>query len=170
MKRLLFCLFVLIACTLFLTPASSSGQTTAPASSEQSLQELVKEVRQLRATLQRMNATVYKGQVMLERLKLHQEQVIQFERELRETRDNLSDLRLEEIRIKEMMSRANDEVDKGTVPDRERASLKAEYKIINQRQQRAMERESRLTIDLEAERAKLNELNTKLNTLLENEL
>jgi hypothetical protein len=73
MKRLLVCLFVLVACTLFLTPASSFAQTP-PATSEQSLQELVKEVRQLRATLQRMNATVYKGQMIMERLKLHQEQ------------------------------------------------------------------------------------------------
>ena len=86
MKRLLVCLSVLIVCTLSLTPAKSFAQTPT-ATSEQSLQELVKEVRQLRAALQRMNATAYKGQVMLERLKLQREQVTLIERELRDTRD-----------------------------------------------------------------------------------
>jgi hypothetical protein len=45
-----------------------------------------------------MNAAVYKGQVMLERLKLQQEQVTRIERELRDTRDSLSDLRAQQFR------------------------------------------------------------------------
>jgi peptidoglycan hydrolase CwlO-like protein len=118
MKRLLVCLFVLVACTLFLTPASSFAQTP-PATSEQSLQELVKEVRQLRATLQRMNATVYKGQMIMERLKLHQEQVNRIERELRETRDNLSDLQSEEMKVKQMLNHADNGVKAGTTNETE---------------------------------------------------
>ena len=164
MKRLLVCLLVLVACTLFLTPASSFAQTQ-PATPEQSLQELVKEVRQLRATLQRMNAAVYKGQVMLGRLKLHQEQVNLMERELRETRESLSEMRGEEAKLKEMLGRANAGVETGAVHERERASLKAELRVMNQRQQRAMMRVTELTTELTVERAKLIELNHKLNTL-----
>ena len=168
MKRLLVCLSVLIFCTLFLTPANSLAQVTT-ATSEQSLQELVKEVRQLRAALQRMNATVYKGQVMLERLKLHQEQVVRIERELRDTRDNLSELRGQEIKTKAMLGRASAGVKAVSVEETELVSLKAEFKMLNQRQQRAMMRESQLAHELETERNKLNELNNKLN-LLEHEL
>jgi hypothetical protein len=47
--------------------AQQSQREAVRPSSEQSLQELVAEVRQLRATLQRMNAAIYRGQVMLER-------------------------------------------------------------------------------------------------------
>ena len=169
MKRLLVCLFVAIVCTLLLTPARSFAQTT-PATSEQSLQELVKEVRQLRAALQRMNAAAYKGQVLLERLKLHQEQVTRIERELRDTRDNLSELQGEEIKIKELFARVNDGVEAGTIDEKERASLKAEHKVLNQRLHRAMMRESQLANELQIERTKLNELNDKLNMLLEREL
>jgi hypothetical protein len=167
MKRLLVCLFVAV---VFLTPASMSAQTAATATSEQSLQELVKEVRQLRAALQRMNATAYKGQVMLERLKLHQEQVVRIERELRDTRDNLSELRGQEIKLKEMLSRVSAGVQAGSIDEREQVSLKAEYKVLNQRRQRAMMRESQLANELEIERTKLNELNDKLNLLMEREL
>ena len=170
MKRLVVCLFVLLACVLFLTPANSFAQTAATATSEQSLQELVKEVRQLRAALQRMNAAAYKGQVMLERLKFHREQVTRIERELRDTRDNLSELRGQEIKLKEMLSRMDDEVATGVVSEKERTSFKAEFKVVNQRQHQAMMRESQLVTELEAERAKLNEINDKLNLLLEREL
>jgi predicted nucleic acid-binding Zn-ribbon protein len=169
MKRLLVCLSVLIFCSLFLTPANSFAQVTT-ATSEQSLQELVKEVRALRATLQRMSTTVYKGQVMLERLRLHQEQVMRIERELRDTRDNLSDLRSEEQKVREKLKRMDADVNAGVVSDRERASFKAEYRAINQRQNQAMSRETQLAAELETERAKLKEINDKLNVLLDGEL
>lgn len=168
MKRLLVCLFVLLVCTLLLTPASSFAQTTT-ATSEQSLQELVKEVRQLRVSLQRMNAAVYKGQVMLERLKMHQEQVTRLERELRDTRDNVSELRNQEAKVKQLLGRAADGVKAGNVNETELVSLKAESRAINERQHRAMSREAQLLHELSIERTKLNELNNKLNVLLEGE-
>lgn len=169
MKRLFVCLFVLLVCTLLLTPASSFAQTTT-ATSEQSLQELVNEVRQLRASLQRMNAAVYKGQVMLERLKMHQEQVMRIERELRDTRDNVSELRTQEAKVKQLLARASAGVTAGSVNETELVSLRAESRAINERQHHAMVRQSELTNELRGERAKLNELNEKLNALLEREL
>jgi septation ring formation regulator EzrA len=169
MKRLVVCLSVLIVCTLWFTPANSFAQT-APATSEQSLQELVKEVRQLRAALQRMSATAYKGQVMLERLKLHQEQVTRIQRELRDTRDQLSELRSQEQKVREMLKGVDSDVSTGVASEKERVSFKAEYRAINQRRQQAMMRESELATELQTERAKLNEINDKLNVLLEREL
>jgi hypothetical protein len=168
MTRLLVCLFMAVGCTLLMTPASSFAQTTTK-TSEQSLQELVTEVRQLRSMLQRMNATLYKGQVMLERFKLQQEQVVRIERELRDTRDNVSELRGEEIKIKELLRRVDSGVEAGTSNEKERASLNAEFRALNQRQHQAMMRESQLAHQLQIERAKLNELNDKLN-LIEREL
>ncbi len=169
MKRLLVCLFVLVACALLLTPASSFAQTQ-PATTEQSLQELVKEVRQLRATLQRMNTTVYKGQMMMERLKLHQEQVNRIERELRETRESLSDLRSQEMRLKQLVNYTSNRVKAGTANEPELVNLNAEYNVIRERQSRAMMRESQLAVELSSERNTLNVLNERLNTLIEREL
>lgn len=169
MKRLLVCLSVVFVCSLFLTPASSFAQTQ-PATSEQSLQELVKEVRQLRTMLQRTNAAVYKGQIMMERLKLHQEQVTRIERELRDTRDSLSELRSQEIKVKQLLSHADAGVKAGAVNETERVTLKAEYNAIRDRQSRARMRESQLSLELSTEQATLNVLNHKLNELLDREL
>lgn len=166
MKHLLVCLFVLTVGTLFLSPARSFAQTKT---SEQSLQELVTEVRQLRATLQRMNTTVYKGQVILERFKLQQEQVVRIERELRDTRDKLGDLRGEAFKIKALLGSVNGGVEAGTVKESDRASLKAEMRKLSEREHRVMMRESQLANELQLAQTKLNELNHKLN-VLENEM
>jgi myosin heavy subunit len=167
MKRLSISFFVLLLMT-----ASLFAQTKPAArpTSEQSLQELVTEVRQLRATLQRMNASVYKGQVLLEQVKLQQEQVSRMSRELRDARDALSDMRAQESRIREHLSRVATDVDAGTKDPSEKANLKAEFDYVTERRHRLMMRESQLANELEIERAKLNELNDKLNLLLEQEL
>lgn len=171
MKRLPICFLVLIA-GLFLLPARAFGQssTAVRPTPEQSLQELVTEVRQLRATLQRMNAAVYKGQVILERLKLQQEQVSRINRELRDARDNLSDLRAQQSKMKEVLGRVEADIEKGVQRDADRISLKAELEVLRQREQRLAMRETELANELEGERAKLNELNYKLNMVLEHEL
>ena len=127
-------------------------------------------MRQLRATLQRLNAAVYKSQVMLERVKLQQEQVTRLERELRDTRENLSDLRSHQLRITEVLGRVEAGIEAGVINEKERTSLKGELEVISQREQRASSRETQLANELETERAKFNELNDKLNLLIEREL
>jgi chromosome segregation ATPase len=162
MKLSLVCLFFLF----FLTPETSLAQSTpARPTSEQSLQELVKEVRQLRATLQHINSAMYKGQLMLERLKLQQEQVSRIWRELNETRDRLGEMRAQQIKLKELLGRVETGVEVGMKHPGELAGIKAEFDSVNQREQRMSIRETQLANELEVERAKLNELNERLNAL-----
>ncbi len=173
MKRSLTCMFVLAVCFTLSGQAlaqSVKSQDAARPTSEQSLQELVNEVRQLRATLQRINAAVYKGQVMLERLKLQQEQVTRISRELAEVRENVQELRAQQVRIKEVHARVQSGVEAGIKHPGEVAGLKEELDQISYREQRLAMRETQLSADLEGERAKLNDLNDRLNALVEIEM
>ena len=165
MKRAMF-LVVLLASAF----ASASAQSAVRPSSEQSLQELVAEVRQLRATLQRMNAAVYKGQVLLERLKLQQEQVTKISHELTTVRENVQDLKTQQSRIVETLRRVEEGVEAGIKHPGELAQLKGELDTMVQREQRLSTREIQLANDLEAARAILNDLNDKLNALVEIEM
>jgi DNA repair exonuclease SbcCD ATPase subunit len=165
MRLSLVCLFILTA-SFFVVPERALAQATAARpTSEQSLQELVREVRQLRSTLQRMNAAMYKGQVMLERLKLQQAQVARFTRELSDVRENLSELRGQQTRMNELLTRAEAGVEVGMKNPADLAGLKAELQMLKEREQRFAARETQLANDLELERAKLNELNDRLNAL-----
>lgn len=171
MKRSIF--FVVLLTCVFANASAQQAVKTQDAvrpSSEQSLQELVSEVRQLRATLQRMNAAVYRGQVLLERLKLQQEQVTRISRELTQVREEVQELRGVQQRIKEMIPRVQEGVDAGTKHPSEVMELKRELEQLSQREHRSMTRETRLAADLENERAILNDLNDKLNALVELEM
>lgn len=173
MKRSFTCMFVLAACFVLSGEAlaqSPKSPDVAGPTSEQSLQELVTEVRQLRATLQRMNAAVYKGQVMLERLKLQQDQVSRISSELAGVRDNLQELRAQQRRIKEVFGRVETGVEVGIKHPGELAGLKDELEVMGQREQRFAMREVQLAAELEGERAKLNDLNDRLNALVEIEM
>ena len=169
MKRCLF-LFVLLTCVFAHASAQQPVKSAMRPSSEQSLQELVVEVRQLRATLQRMNAAVYKGQVLLERLKLQQEQVTRMSDELAHVREDLQEVRLHQKRIKEAIPRLEEGVQAGTRHPGELAGMKGELEELILREHRLTVRESRLATDLEGERAALNDLNDKLNALVELEI
>ena len=165
MRLSFVCLFVLVG-SFFVTPERALAQSTAPRpSSEQSLQELVREVRQLRTELRRINSAMYKGQVMLERLKLQQDQVARFTRELTEVRESLSEVRGHQTKMTELLSRAEAGVEAGMKNPADLAGLKAELQMLKEREQRFAARETQLSNDLELERAKLNELNDRLNAL-----
>ena len=168
MKRSMF-FFVLLACMLVPAHMVQSQTVTRP-TSEQSLQELVTEVRQLRATLQRMNAAVYKGQVLLERLKLQQEQVTRISRELAEVREGIYNVRTERSRIKEHIKRLEEAVESGVQDRSAVAAANDELEQLIQREERLIAREARFALDLESERAVLNDLNNKLNALVEIEM
>ena len=154
-------LFLLV---FFLSPekALAQGNTSRP-TSEQSLQELVREVRQLRATLQRINSAMYKGQVMLERLKLQQDQVARLTRELSDARENLGEMRAHQTRLNDLMIKTEASVEKGEKDQSELAQLKGELEVLKEREQRLATREVKLANDLEVERARLNDLNDRLN-------
>ena len=171
MKRSIF-LFVLLVCAFANASAQQPVKTqdAVRPSSEQSLHELVTEVRQLRATLHRMNAAIYKGQVLLERLKLQQEQVKRISHEVAMVRDDVQELRGQQQRIIETIKRLETGVEAGTKHADELAGMKNELEMLVQREQRLAVRESRLAADLEGERAILNDLNDKLNALVEIEM
>ena len=168
MKRSMF-FFVLFAC-MFVSAHVVKSQTVKNPTSEQSLQELVTEVRQLRATLQRMNTAVYKGQVLLERLKLQQEQVTRLSRELGEIREGIYNVRGERARIREQTKVVKEGVEAGARHPSELASLNMEMEQLVQREERMIAREARFAADLETEHAILNDLNNKLNALVEIEM
>ncbi len=167
--KLLFVCFLFLVVSFVVMPEKVLGQSTSTRASqptsEQSLQELVREVRQLRATLQRINTAMYKGQVMLERLKLQQEQVARMTRELTDARENLSEIRSHQNRLNDLQTKTEAGIETGTKHPAELAQVKNELEMLKDREKTLGAREIRLANDLELERARLNELNDRLNAL-----
>ena len=164
MKRLIT-LFVLSLAFLIFTPNQTIAQSTNRPSQEQSLQDLVNEVRQLRAMLQRINLTVYKTNVVVERLKFQQELVSQLSRELDDVREGLGATRTELTKIREVIRRTETGVEAGVKNPDELGPMKLELESAVERELRLAQRETRLMNELSVERSKLLELNDQLSKL-----
>jgi len=162
MKRLLATFLLAAGVTLLIgSPIYAQSPSTARPTPEQSLADLVNEVRQLRALLQRLN----KGQVMLERLKLEQEQVARFTREISNVTDTLAEIRLQKNKMQQMLPGLESGVEAGTINTKEVIGLKAEIEASTQREQVLLERQNRLSSDLSAAQARLGTLSERLNAL-----
>ena len=86
-------------------------------------------------------------------------------RELADARENLSELKGHQTRLSDLLPKTEAGVETGVKHPGEVASLKAELEMLKEREQRLAAREIRLANDLELERARLNELNDRLNAL-----
>lgn len=150
----------------------TTGQTVAQSlktedrpASEKSLSDLVNEVRQLRAMLQRVNQTVYKTNIVIERLKFQQEQVARLSREVDNVRESLAELRAQSTKMRGLMGRMETEVKNGMRNPDVLTDFKQEFEVMTQRELRLARRETQLMNELSMERSKLMELTERLNTL-----
>jgi len=167
-------LIVLSVAVLFVTANSTAAQATnlgggGRPTQEQSLQDLVNEVRQLRAMLQRVNVTVYKTNIVMERLKLQQDLVARQSRDLDDVREKLGETRTEIMKMKEVVKSVESSVAVGTGNPEVAAKFKLELEEGLQREFRLVTRETQLLNELSMARNKLAELNSRLD-LLETEI
>jgi len=63
---------ILFCAALLLSPHNVSAQS----STDQKLQDLITEVRQLRLTILRANAVSFRAMILLERSRIHNEQIV----------------------------------------------------------------------------------------------
>ncbi len=159
MKRRISAVVLLVG-SLFLTAnltAAQSTNTSARPTQEQSLQDLVNEVRQLRAMLQRINVTVYKTNVVMERLKIQQDVVARQARDLDDVREKLGEIRTEIMKLKEVVKSRESGVAAGTENPDALADFKLTLEELVQREQRLVMRETQLINELSIGRSKLSE-------------
>jgi len=169
MKRSISLVVLFVGVLLFGAQAASAQATTPVSGSapteEQSLRDLVNEVRQLRAMLQRVTITNYKTNIVVERLKFQQEMVSRLSHELNDVRETLADTRASIARMREQASRFQAGVESGVRNPDELAAIKLEVEAANQREARLATRETQVMSDLATERMRLAELNDQLAKL-----
>jgi len=176
MKRSnLYCLLCFASFCL-LSPSTLRAQSSnrAPentAGDQQVLQALLSEVHQLRLTLQRTNLSLFRAQITIERLRMQQERVERLARQLEENQNEITGSSLSQSQLtersKELEAQIKLEQDAGR-----RAQLEAQYKelkyIMDQQTERETQlraRQAQLTTQLQAERIKLDEIDSRLEAL-----
>jgi hypothetical protein len=162
-------IWLLSPCALRAQSSNRTAETTA--GDQQVLQALLSEVRQLRLTLQRTNLSVFRAQIMIERLRMQQERVDRLARQLEENQNEFTGSALSQSQLtersKELESQIKLEQDAGR-----RAQFEAQYKelkyIMDQQTERETQlraRQAQLTVQLQAERTKLDQIDSRLEAL-----
>jgi predicted nucleic acid-binding Zn-ribbon protein len=159
---MLFC----IICLYLIMPQQAyaqSGGTSAnnkPAQ-DQIIREILNEVRQLRAEVQRLK----RAQVATERLRLQQGQVARLTREIDEVREKISETQGRQIKMNGTLEETEKQVNSGLIGQSELKRINGEIEELKRREQRLIDQESQLSAELNVERARLTTLNKQLDEL-----
>jgi hypothetical protein len=167
MARFVLWLTVLILLTPYgVLPQKSERPASAHPDSDQVLQEILNEMRLLRAELGRTTVNIHRSQVLIERIRAQQDQVVRLRRDVSETHDKLDELKAQAYAKK----RALDKVKffKDLDPEFESEDMKTlthEVEELDNRQQNLVQRESQLAKDLASAEGELAELNRRLDQI-----
>jgi chromosome segregation ATPase len=169
---------VVIAGSLGVCQGLALGQSNKPASDDQTLRALIKEVHELRVALQRNSLIAYRSQITVERIRALRERVDRLTKQLEDVRGEIAAIESETPRMAERIKELESEASAETVDERHKVlgaevkDLKVRLDSTRQRDAQLHERETQLSTELAAERGKLDELDYRIEALdreLENE-
>ena len=159
--------------------STALGQIEKPAEENQTMRTLLSEVRQLRKTMQTAGLNAYRGQIILERMRLANEQVEKMAQKLDAAREDVEKIERTIPRMDDQ-SKVMETVLQAETDPAKRAKLEFEVKDTKQQVERykvllsrAREREQQLSTELRAGQARLTELESRLDLLereIENEI
>ena len=158
-------LVTLFAIALVAVVVAPDCQAQTGSKPDQVVQELLSEVHQLRIAMQQMSVNAYRGQIMVERLRLQQESVSRLSRDLQDVRSGITELTALEPVAKERVADAEDQFERGVIGEPRVKEIRANLADLKRRIQSLVEREVQLSIELTQERNNLADLNKRLEEI-----
>lgn len=164
---------LLINLVLIASVSGQASQAASPAGSSdtQILQELVSEVRQLRLALMRTSTISSRLQITLQRVQLQQNQVNAISDRLASVRNEIARLQTEQTQASGNLSDIDGRIEQEQNPNTQKVlqSEQKHMKALVEQKSRAIQdetsREGELAASLQSEQSKLNELQTRLDSL-----
>jgi hypothetical protein len=170
MRRLMIRFIPCLTMLVVLTPGPAFAQTTnkpepARADSDQLVQAMLIEFRLLRAELRRMSVNAHRSQVVLQRIRLAQEQVVQLRRDLSDIHDKLDEIRPQQPKMRRYIEIKTKHRDAGLTDDSFVKDLREAAEELDNRERALAHKESLLTAELSTEEANLAALNNRLDEI-----
>jgi len=172
----LVCLLCLVAFS-YAAPSRVLAQTAKPAESaqadrDQTLRQLLTEVRELRLAVQRAMVSSTRFQMLIERVRVQQAHVDTLSRQLESVHSQAAEMKAAkpqmEQQIKDaegMLERTSDPIAHAELESRIKV-FKAELARLGQEDERLRNRETAIDSELQSAQSQLNELNSQLDLLI----
>jgi multidrug efflux pump subunit AcrB len=169
-----------IICLLFLTvvvfasfgrsQTAANNTKAAQGDNEQTMRALLNEVRQLRLAIQKSNLSAYRAQVIVERMRLQQQQVGRLTETLRDTRDRMANVKMAQTEIQNELKKiegrlSRDNRGPDAQEEEQQETFKTRLGLMAQEEARLREIESQSAAQLQIEQARLAELDDQLDAL-----
>ena len=161
----------------FVSPTRTLAQTNKPADPvqgdrDQTLRQLLTEVRELRLAVQRATVNNTRFQMLIERVRVQQAHVEALSRQLESIHSQVTDMRTAKPQMEQQIKDAEDLLDR-TAELNAHADLESRIKAakgnlarLTQEEERLRNREAAIDTELQTAQAKLNELNGQLDALM----
>ena len=175
MKRLTLGCALGLVTLCFVASTKTQAQTNKPESAkgdgDQTLKQLLTEVRELRLAVQRATVSNTRFQMLIERVRVQQAHDA-LSRQLENVHSQLAEMKAARPQMEQQIKDAEDLLDRASDPNAH-ADLesrikggKANLARLAQEDERLRNRETALDTELQAAQAKLNELNGQLDSLM----
>jgi len=155
----------------------AQAQTNKPADSaqgdrDQTLKQLLSEVRELRLAVQRATVSNTRFQMLIERVRVQQAHADALSRQLESVRSQVAEFKATKPQMEQQIKDAEDLLDRTPDPSAH-ADLESQIKggkanlvRLAQEDERLRNRETALDTELQGAQAKLNELNGQMDALM----
>jgi chromosome segregation ATPase len=161
----------------FVSPIRAQAQTNKPAESvqgdrDQTLKQLLTEVRELRLAVQRATVSNTRFQMLIERVRIQQAHVDALSRQLENVHSQAAEMKATKPQMEQQIKDAENQLDRTPDPSAHSdlesriKGGKANLARFTQEDERLRNREAALDTELQAAQAKLNELNGQLDSLM----
>ena len=157
------------------SPVRAQAQTNKPADSaqaDQTLKQLLTEVRELRLAVQRATVSNTRFQMLIERMRVQQTHVDALSRQLESLHSQVAEFKATKPQIEQQIKDAEDLSDRTPDPSAH-ADLESRIKggktnlvRLAQEDERLHNRETALDTELQGAQAELNELNGQMDALM----
>ena len=170
------CLLCLVAFN-YVAPSRVLAQTAKPAESaqadrDQTLQQLLTEVRELRLAVQRAMVSSTRFQMLIERVRVQQAHVDYLSRQLESVHSQAAEMKAVKPQMEQQIKDAEDMLDRTPDPNAH-SDLESRIKVVKanlvrvgQEDERLRSRETAIDSELQSAQSQLNELNSQLDLLM----
>ena len=164
--RLILCapfLIILLSVSMFAQTATKPSPSTGD--SDQLLKDILNEVRLMRAEMQRATVYSHRSQVLLERIKVEQDQIARLTRDVADAHDQIEAVRKQLSRKQIEGDLAVKKKDVGALSEPDLNKVTSELEELQQREQSLLSREAMVSAELDISKKTLGDLDKRLSDL-----
>src|SRR5215469_6324251 len=145
--------------------AAAQSQTQSQSATDKELREIAGELRLLRTEMRRISINAQRAQVLIDRIRLQQEQVTRLRHDIGEVQEKLEQVRSDQARMKAMIKAAKRQQEAGLRDDDDVKGIALAAEEMDNREQALLRKEAALATELELAQGTLTELDSRLDEI-----